>query len=184
MSDSAQNLAARVRPEEVARIAADALAWLVAEGIVEEKADDSGLGRPGHRPGKNAASVVFGQKPGVMDFRKLRTNGMEIHCEGWEVLTSHDEMPSFACPSCRAEIDVDVVFPLLDGLVIGAGTTPPDVACQKCTQLSSLSDLVVENGAIANLSFHFWNWWPLLPAFVERLEKQCGAPLAVFYERV
>ena len=183
MSDSAQNLAARVPPEEVAKIAADALAWLVAEGIVEEKADDSGLGRPGHRPGKNAASVVVAQKAGVMDFRKLRTNGMELHCEGWSVLTSNDEMPSFACPSCHAEIDVDEVLPRLDGLV-SAGATPPEIACTKCGKRSTLVSLEVENGAITNLSFHFWNWWPLLPAFVQRLEKQCGASLVVFYERL
>jgi hypothetical protein len=184
MSDSAQNLAARVPPEEVARIAADALAWLVAEGIVEEKADDSGLGRPrAHRPGKNAASVVLGQKPGVMDFRTLRTNGMELHCEGWEVLTSHDEMPSFACPSCHAQIESDEVFPHLDALA-APGTPPPEVTCPKCGKLSPLPSLEVENGALTNLSFHFWNWWPLLPAFVQRLEKQCGAPLVVLHERL
>ena len=182
MSDSAQNLAARVAPDDVAKIAADALAWLVAEGIVEERADDSGLGRPGHRPGRNAASVVVEQKAGVMDFRKLRTNGMELHCEGWSVLTSNDEMPSFACPSCHEEVDVDDVLPHLDGQV-SAGTTLPEVACPKCEKRSPLLSLEVRNGAVTNLSFHFWNWWPLSPAFVQRLEKQCGVSLAVFYER-
>ena len=183
MSDSAQNLAARVPPEELAKIASAALAWLVAEGIVEERADDSGLAHPGHRPGKNAASVVVAQGAGAMDFRTLRTNGMEIHCDGWSVLTSNDEMPSFACPSCHAEIDVDQVLPHLDAIV-RAGTTLPEVACPKCEKPSPLVSLEVANGAISNLSFHFWNWWPLSPAFVQRLAKQCGASLAVFYERL
>lgn len=183
MSDSAQNLAARVPPEEVAKIAADALAWLVAEGVVEEKADDSGLGHPAaHRPGVNAASVVLAQKAGVVDFRTLRTNGMEIHCEGWSLLSSNDEMPSFACPSCDAAIDADEVLPLLGGLAAPAAAAP-EIACPKCGKLSPLAGLSVENGALSNLSFHFWNWWPLLPAFVQRLEKQCGASLVVFYER-
>ena len=108
---------------------------------------------------------------------------MELHCDSGSVLTSNDEMPSFACPSCHAKIVVDEVLPHLHGRV-PAGTTLPEVACPKCGERSPLVGLEVGNGAITNLSFQVWNWWPLLPAFVQRLEKQCGASLAVFYERL
>jgi hypothetical protein len=44
--------------------------------------------------------------------------------------------------------------------------------------------LAVENGTLSSLSFHFWNWWPLLASFVQRLEQQRGAPLVVLHERL
>jgi hypothetical protein len=36
----------------------------------------------------------------------------------------------------------------------------------------------VTNGALGNLALRFWNWWPLEPRFIVRLEGLAGCSLA------
>jgi hypothetical protein len=184
MGDSAQIVAFKVDGLHARERAADALAWLAGRGVIEALPTDSGLGALAHRPGPNALEAVVAQKKGVMDFRMLRTNGMEVRASSRpELQTSGDEMPVFECPKCKAEIDADDVLPLVEE-VASAFKAVPDVACAKCRKKTPIVDLRVEGGAFANLSLRFWNWWPLKPSFVEELAAVCGAPASVVYERI
>ena len=185
MGDGAQVLAARVEDREATATAARVLAWLVERGVVEATPTDSGLGALAHRPGPNVLDVVVGQKPGVMDFRKLRTNGMHLdYSRRAKLVGGGDKMPIFACPSCKQEAEADDVLPLLEELE-SPFAPPPQLECAACGVHSAVTDLVVSGGgAFANLSLHFWNWWPLKPSFVAELAEKVGAQVSVLHDRV
>jgi len=147
MGDGAQVLAARVEDREATATAARVLAWLVERGVVEATPTDSGLGALAHRPGPNVLDVVVGQTPGVMDFRKLRTNGMHVeYSPRAKLVGGGDEMPIFACPSCKREAEADDVLPLLEELE-SLFAPPPQLECAACGVHSAVTDLVVTGGA-------------------------------------
>lgn len=184
MSDSAQVLAVNIPTGQTTELAAEILAWLADERIIDPLPTDSGLGRLAHRPGKDVNSAVVAQKKTTLDFRTLRTNGMEIEYDRKPSLrTNGDEMPTFACPKCKHELDVDAAMHALNDL--GHPFKPvPELKCPKCKKASPVVELVLENAVFANLTLRFWNWWPLKPAFVSKLEKLCGVPVVLLHEHL
>lgn len=185
MGDGAQVLAARVEDSEATATAARVLAWLVEHGVVEATPTDSGLGALAHRPGPNVLDFVVAQRPGVMDFRKLRTNGMQVDfSRRARLVVGGEELPTFACPSCTREAEADDVLSLLDELE-SPFAPPPQLECAACGVHSAVTDLVVTGaGAFANVSLRFWNWWPLMPSFVAEVSAKIGAKVNVLHDLV
>ena len=102
MSDHAQVLAFKIDGHAAMERAAEALAWLAERGIIEPLPSDCGLGALAHRPGPKVLDAVKSppEKGGYFDFRKGRTNGMEVHASMRATLQMGGEsMPSFRCPT-------------------------------------------------------------------------------------
>ena len=186
MSDHAQVLAFKIDGHAAMERAAEALAWLAERGIIEPLPSDCGLGALAHRPGPKVLDAVKSppEKGGYFDFRKGRTNGMEVHASMRATLQMGGEsMPSFRCPKCNTEIDADEVLPLVED-VGNPFKGAPEVKCGKCKKAWPLDALAVEGAAFANLTLRFWNWWPLTPKFVKELATVCGAPATVLHEHL
>jgi hypothetical protein len=183
VSSHAQVLAARVANLEATRFAALVIAWLVERGTIQPMPTDCGMTHLAHPPGPRFLEAVVPQKPGVTDVRTLRTNGMEVeHSLRAMLITAGDDMPGFACPSCKQAVEADDVFPLLDQ-ISNPFHLPPETRCPGCGTMTRVNDLDVTGGAFANLTFRFWNWWPLKEAFVAELAERIGTKVTVLYDR-
>jgi len=174
---------------QASSLAARLIAFLVERGIVEAMPTDSGLVRLAHRPGPNASEAIISppQDPSGTkrygDFRELSTNGVEIeYLVRPRLLAGGDDMFVFRCPSCDAEHDADEILELIEELDNPFGPEP-EAKCPGCATSSKVSDLRVSNGAFANLTLCFWNWWPLCDSFLETIGALVGRPPRVLYEK-
>jgi hypothetical protein len=163
------------------------LAWLVDRGVVEPMPTDCGIGELAHAPGPRALEVVLTPEwhgahfRSASDFRTHVPNGMELTIHGArpELVCVGDDMPSFRCPSCKAGLDTDTV--------LAAANANPflrsnDVTCPHCHEQRRAYDVAVEGGMFADLTMHFWEWWPLKASFVAELEATFGAPFRLFHD--
>ena len=120
----------------------------------------------------------------MYDFRTLAVNGLEVDHSARP--TFHRRVTSSRRSRARTvgtDVDADEVLDRADALA-NRFEPVPDFTCAACTRTMPLVELATKGGAFANVSFRFWNWWPLTKAFVQKVEALCGARVTVLHDRI
>jgi len=164
--------------EEAEPLARALLAWLVAEGIVEESASDCVLGEgAGHRPGPRCRHALA---PHSADdpFLRLRTNGLALRT-GRQVFDAGENGVELTCPSCQATFEpgedwAKAVGAWYDG---DDGTT---FACPSCAKAQRLGDWRGPRPwGFGHLALEVWNWPPLSETFVRAVAERAKHRIVV-----
>jgi hypothetical protein len=193
VSDAIQFLVdERVTEAQAASLARRLRERLVEKGWIEREATtESVLGGLGHKPGPLARSS-FMARPGEMDFRTLRTNGVAIEAGRFTSLIYPFEAELFACPGCEAQVDVDRLMGAVEAWVTGEPERA--VTCTGCDRTRHArewrsTDAGQSPIVFGNLALRFCNW-PLLrspqwkQSIVDDVTEIVGRPLSPGWGRL
>jgi len=154
--------------DEAAALGEAVMAWLVAEGVVEEPVTGCVPGTGGHAPGPSRATAATGKVPVDRPFH------------GVTVEDDDDVFPSLpvaaaTCPSCGARHELrrggrptaftENLVDALDG----------DLLCPACGREGDVKAWTfAPPWATGHLAVAFWNWPPLRTEFVDAVSARLG----------
>jgi hypothetical protein len=149
--------------DEAPGLAADVLAWLVADDIISAELTDCVLGGLGHRPGGRAGETL--ENPADADgiWTELQTNGLQIELGRQVFYGGQSGVSDATCPRCgTVEPFADFGTALSDWCATGIA----DHACRACSGRSLINDWKLEpQWGVGHLQLTLWNWPPLSRQF-------------------
>ncbi|MFI9001063.1 hypothetical protein [Streptomyces sp. NPDC053541] len=170
---------------EAAELAARALDWLVAEGVVTRERDREGMYSPhadeGYAAGPHWTRAVQGD-PGWGPGPLAVITGRHHYAGG----QGEDEPAYAVCPECAVRTtvigypesfvaDEEVWAPFRAAVEAWERTGTGDAACPACGTASPVTRWEwCDSYALGTLCFEFWGWPPLADAFVEDLTARLG----------
>jgi len=168
--------------EQAQRLAADIVAWLIDERIIEERQCDGCLGKsPCYRPGIDFIKACGGVESDAINgnyaaFSELATNGMRVVTDRDFVVNSQGQFSPVPCPLCGTEVPIDDFWNAGSDWCEGKIRT---MMCRHCGQASELPRWIHPDAGFVMLAFEFWNWSPLSEAFIEAIQKRLGHRISV-----
>ncbi|GAB5542267.1 MAG: hypothetical protein SangKO_020270 [Sandaracinaceae bacterium] len=165
---------------EAADLAQTLVATLVARGVVLAAPRGDELS-PGYPPGPNAHEHT---EPDFEHTRELSHNGLVVETKR-SVFDAGEFGIELACHGCALEFEPD---PTTFGDRVGEwfdGDDDASFSCPACGNRERLTDWDgPQPWVFGHLGLTFWNWPPLLPAFVRSLEDTIGHPARVVHGKL
>jgi hypothetical protein len=161
LSDSYEALVdCRASAEQARSLAPVIVQTLSRSGlIVPEPSPDCVFDGAGYPAGPKCAEAYIANHRDIR-FWKLRTSGVEIHCEPWVNIGGFTQFDSARCPRCDDEHGTDFlddVGNLVQGF-LDTGVVPR-VACRSCKAASLIHEWQCDpHLGFVHLAVVFWNW--------------------------
>lgn len=163
-------------------LAADILAWLIDERIIDQRQCDGCMGKtPCYQPGANFMKACGGVEGNASNdsyaaISALATNGMHVVTERAFIVNNQGRFDPLPCPHCSQMVPIDDFWNAGSNWCEGKTDV---LQCPHCVQASALPQWTHPEAGFVVLAFEFWNWPPLADQFIASVRQRLGHRISV-----